>query len=98
MDRHAIRLGVNIDHVATVRQARRGLEPDPVQAAVLALLLIVGFVTSSLWVPGATLAGVGYVINKIADLLIGFVLFKVLGYEARRYRETAPDLPPTLRL
>src|SRR6184192_1509752 len=33
-----IRLGVNIDHVATVRQARRGAEPDPVQAAVLALL------------------------------------------------------------
>jgi pyridoxine 5-phosphate synthase len=33
-----IRLGVNIDHVATVRQARRGDEPDPVQAAVLALL------------------------------------------------------------
>ena len=33
-----IRLGVNIDHVATVRQARRGDEPDPVAAAVLALL------------------------------------------------------------
>ena len=33
-----IRLGVNLDHVATVRQARRGHEPDPVQAAVLALL------------------------------------------------------------
>src|SRR6059036_2520781 len=33
-----IRLGVNIDHVATVRQARRALEPDPVHAAVLALL------------------------------------------------------------
>src|SRR5262245_13082041 len=31
------RLGVNIDHVATVRQARRGVEPDPVAAAVLAL-------------------------------------------------------------
>jgi pyridoxine 5-phosphate synthase len=30
-----IRLGVNIDHVATVRQARRTVEPDPVQAAVL---------------------------------------------------------------
>lgn len=26
-------LGVNIDHVATVREARRGLEPDPVEAA-----------------------------------------------------------------
>jgi pyridoxine 5-phosphate synthase len=32
-----IRLGVNIDHVATLRQARRGREPDPVAAAVLAL-------------------------------------------------------------
>ncbi len=33
-----IRLGVNLDHVATVRQARRADEPDPVAAAVLALL------------------------------------------------------------
>lgn len=33
-----IRLGVNIDHVATLRQARRAVEPDPVAAAVLALL------------------------------------------------------------
>jgi pyridoxine 5-phosphate synthase len=33
-----IRLGVNLDHVATVRQARRAEEPDPVAAAVLALL------------------------------------------------------------
>src|SRR6516165_7025023 len=33
-----IRLGVNIDHVATVRQARRAEEPDPAAAAVLALL------------------------------------------------------------
>ena len=33
-----IRLGVNIDHVATVRQARRAKEPDPVAAAILATL------------------------------------------------------------
>src|SRR6266852_4487981 len=33
-----IRLGVNIDHVATIRQARRAAEPDPAAAAVLALL------------------------------------------------------------
>src|SRR5438309_10748399 len=33
-----IRLGVNIDHIATVRQARRAAEPDPVAAAVLAML------------------------------------------------------------
>ncbi|MCM2356661.1 MAG: pyridoxine 5'-phosphate synthase [Geobacteraceae bacterium] len=32
------RLGVNIDHVATIRQARGGAEPDPVAAAVLAEL------------------------------------------------------------
>ena len=32
------RLSVNIDHVATVRQARRAAEPDPVAAAVLAEL------------------------------------------------------------
>ncbi len=31
-------LGVNIDHVATLRQARRTVEPDPVAAAVLAEL------------------------------------------------------------
>ncbi len=29
-----LRLGVNIDHVATVRQARQTFEPDPVWAAV----------------------------------------------------------------
>jgi pyridoxine 5-phosphate synthase len=33
-----VRLGVNIDHVATLRQARGGREPDPVWAAVLAEL------------------------------------------------------------
>ena len=32
------RLSVNIDHIATIRQARRGVEPDPVSAALLAEL------------------------------------------------------------
>ncbi len=32
------RLGVNIDHVATIRQARGSAEPDPVAAAVIAEL------------------------------------------------------------
>jgi len=31
-----IRLGVNIDHVATIREARKTTEPDPVTAAMLA--------------------------------------------------------------
>jgi pyridoxine 5-phosphate synthase len=29
------RLYINIDHVATIRQARRGIEPDPIAAAAL---------------------------------------------------------------
>ena len=35
--RSAPRLGVNIDHVATVRNARGGVLPDPVRAALLAI-------------------------------------------------------------
>ena len=32
------KLGVNIDHIATIRQARQALEPDPAAAAVIAEL------------------------------------------------------------
>ncbi len=38
MDRiSSLRLGVNIDHVATVRNARGGQHPDPVKAALIAI-------------------------------------------------------------
>jgi pyridoxine 5-phosphate synthase len=37
MPSHKLRLGVNIDHVATVRNARGGRVPDPVRAALLAI-------------------------------------------------------------
>ncbi len=37
MPAHPLRLGVNIDHVATVRNARGGTYPDPVRAALLAM-------------------------------------------------------------
>ena len=33
---HPLRLGVNIDHVATIRNARGGKHPDPVRAAKIA--------------------------------------------------------------
>ena len=36
MSKPALRLGVNIDHVATLRNARGGDYPDPVRAALLA--------------------------------------------------------------
>ena len=32
-----IRLGVNIDHVATIRNARGGIHPEPLKAAKLAV-------------------------------------------------------------
>ncbi|MBD3288007.1 pyridoxine 5'-phosphate synthase [candidate division KSB1 bacterium] len=31
-----VRLGVNVDHIATIREARKSKEPDPVAAALLA--------------------------------------------------------------
>lgn len=31
-----MKLGVNVDHIATLRQARGGVEPDPVAAAIIA--------------------------------------------------------------
>ncbi len=34
--KHRLRLGVNIDHVATIRNARGGAQPDPIRAARLA--------------------------------------------------------------
>ena len=49
------KLGVNIDHVATVRQARRTNEPDPVWAATLAELgggpsaFVVGILADKAW-------------------------------------------------
>jgi pyridoxine 5-phosphate synthase len=32
------KLGVNIDHIATIRQARQAVEPDPIAAAIIAEL------------------------------------------------------------
>ncbi len=37
MSTRPLRLGVNIDHVATIRNARGGAHPDPVRAAKLAI-------------------------------------------------------------
>jgi pyridoxine 5-phosphate synthase len=40
-----VRLGFNIDHVATVREARKAIEPDPVAAAIFAELAGVDQIT-----------------------------------------------------
>ncbi|GAB5447324.1 pyridoxine 5'-phosphate synthase [Gymnodinialimonas sp.] len=33
----SLRLGVNVDHIATIRNARGGTQPDPVRAALIAM-------------------------------------------------------------
>jgi pyridoxine 5-phosphate synthase len=43
-----LRLGVNVDHVATIRNARGGRHPDPVRAAKLAIELGVDGITAHL--------------------------------------------------
>lgn len=63
-----------------------------VPLALVACFFLTGYL------PFADIPIVGWILRKLAELLIAYVLFKVLAYEARRYRETAPDLPPSLRL
>ena len=53
-----MRLGVNIDHVATLRNARGGIHPDPIKAAVISEKA------------GADLIVVGNAIEKNADLIV----------------------------
>lgn len=43
-----LRLGVNIDHVATIRNARGGAHPDPVEAAKLAAIACADGITAHL--------------------------------------------------
>jgi hypothetical protein len=65
---------------------------------VIPLVLLALFLTTGFWLPGTGIEGVGRVLQKAAELVLGFALFKSLNHEARRYRETAPDLPPGWRL
>ena len=49
------------------------------------------FLTTGWWVPYSLLC-------KPIEIVLCFSLIKLLSFEARRYRETAPDLPSSLRL
>ena len=63
-------LGVNVDHVATIRQARGGSEPDPVTAAAIALFGAVGTLFSDL--PGDIKKGLfaGYGAGAVSLVLL----------------------------
>ena len=65
------------------------------------LVLVIAIFTSSLWIPGMVVMKdwvIGTIVDKVVDLLLAWVLYKLLSREAQRYRETAPDLPANLRL
>jgi hypothetical protein len=68
---------------------------------IIAVLLVTAIATSTLWPPASLLTGIpvlGLLVDKIVDLVLAFLIWKILSHEARRYRQTAPDLPSTMRL
>lgn len=70
-------------------------------AYVVPPALFVAFLFTKFWFPFAlTLEkmNLAWTVVIPVDLLLLYCMFKILGHEARRYRETAPDLPPSLRL
>ncbi len=69
-------------------------------ARLVPLVLLVAILTSLIWIPGIHLMPdwIAQLVSKIIDLILAYFFFKILIREARRYRETAPDLPPSLRL
>jgi hypothetical protein len=70
------------------------------------LIVIPAILTSWMWLPGTAvidklplgLWSLDTLYVKTVDLLLAFILFKVLNRDATRYRSTSPDLPPSLRL
>jgi hypothetical protein len=66
---------------------------------ILSILLVVAIATSRFWPPMSMLPDmIAAILDKIVDLALSYVLWKVLIHESRRYRQTAPDLPPSMRL
>lgn len=60
--------------------------------------LLVVFFLSGVFLPLATVPIFGWIFEKIGQLVVAYLLVKSLSSEARRYRQTAPDLPASLRL
>ena len=61
--------------------------------------LLAAILLSYWWVPGSSIPLlIGTTLNKVVDLVLAYVLFRVVDREVRRYRETSPDLPSALRL
>ncbi|MBI1913467.1 MAG: hypothetical protein HYS12_01735 [Planctomycetes bacterium] len=66
------------------------------QTRVLPPVFLFGMFLSWLLISGIPV--VGFLFDRILDLVLAYMLFKVLMREATRYRMMSPDLPLTLRL
>ena len=55
---------------------------------ILTVVLFIVIITSQLWLPIPGLLGVGPVLDKMFDLVLAFIMYKVLSREAARYMET----------
>lgn len=69
---------------------------------VVPVVLLIGFLFASYCVAlvpliGPFLVKIPFLVEAV-QLVMAFVLFKVLSHEARRFRETSPDIPSSLRL
>jgi hypothetical protein len=66
---------------------------------LLSLGLIIMILTSWYWLPGTSLLPgiVSSLVVKAVDLVLAFVLYKILSREARRYRATCPQPLATAR-
>jgi hypothetical protein len=66
------------------------------------LFLLAAMFLPGLWVPGASLINnspmLYWWVYTGVNLVLGYFLFKILTREALRYRQTAADLPASLRL
>jgi hypothetical protein len=64
-------------------------------ARVVPLVLFLLILTSWIWLPGTGfLPGAIMIIpDKLVDLVLAFLAFKILAREAKRYREVIADLP-----
>jgi hypothetical protein len=63
---------------------------------IIPLVLLGLFFTTGWWLPYVA-CGAGVLFQKPIELALCYALFKILAVEAKRYRETAPDLPTSLR-
>ena len=73
----------------------------PWYAYVVPPALFLAYLFSTEWIPFTQALGkvnLAWALTVPVDLILLYSMFKVLSHEARRYRETAPDLPPNLRL